>query len=468
MKNLIRHILIISFIAVFPLKADNEALIQENLRNLNSSDAAVRHRAIIVLSKFNNDPRAMPAMINALRDTSPKVREAALVSIQSMPMTQNALNDVVNCIDDPSVSVRRICSSMLRNYFPDGSPNTLFLTREVKQKISKAFTDKDDVVRRNLIARYSAFSSLLPDSTLSKLLKDKNREVRILALVAASRSSYGRQFLSKVRHLAKDEDRLIRLKLVKTMQARMYLDEKMIATLMEDKDSEISTYAELMQLSLKPDSKRWKSLYSKVNSADTKSELAIVIVKELIKSFKADKGELTKLLKHNKSAIRKAALQNMLIYKRSLIKNSDYIDFLSDSNSEIRKTAMRQVDLSKIPLEKIEAFAESPYSDIRNLVLVICNTQQVKGESELIMGLFLDDNTEVRSTALKLIYIKKLEDWQQILEDSLEDDEMAVKKMAVQLSAQNKGTQKALYKYLKDGDDEELKLFIRQYLGSSF
>ncbi len=459
----------------FPeIKRDTETqaeTIAKALKDMDSADAEVRKRAVLILGKYSHQ-HARAGLIAALADKEAAIRRSALVALINQPVFGDDAMAMLQLIGDPDDSIRRIASTHLPKLllswrrigvrFESGKE----IPAAVRRAMLKAFSDKDPIVRKNMVANWrSLFSEVLDNRELVlDRLQDKERDVRILALQAAPILLGTRGFVERTTPLIKDEDQKIRLLLTRLLAARKYAGRlEALKKLAADKDFAVSTEAWIGLLAAN-DKDAWPTLRKRLEDGRMKGDQAARIISFITVLGEDGRKPLLGLMKHSRAAYRLAALK---AYAGSYWRPVDrglLLKLIEDPSSDIRKTAgallARERDL---PLKTITTLAESRHEENRVLALILAERLDADKSEDLLMGLMLDDKAAVRRRAIAAIAERQIGEWREILTDALIDDDAEVRRIGAAGLLQfggEKGRQ-VLQAYLNSGKDEKLKQFIR-------
>ncbi|NLF17890.1 MAG: hypothetical protein GX595_11630 [Lentisphaerae bacterium] len=210
--------------APVPAHETEAETIQRCLEDAGSGDVLRRRRAVLILGKYRA-PVAMAAVVACLRDEDDEVRRSAAVAVAEWEvMPRSAQAEMLRLVRDPSVPVRRVASSVLpeilggqrsldmallraqvaaRSGRPapadlgavlslpgrgagdatamDGSP---LEGAAVAGILNDALSDPDATVRRHVLSAARMVPGVLTCEALEPLVRDDDREIRILAVQA--------------------------------------------------------------------------------------------------------------------------------------------------------------------------------------------------------------------------------------------------------------------------------------------
>ncbi len=206
--------------------------IRRCLADARSEDVRLRRRAVLILGKYRA-AAAVDAVVTCLRDPDDEVRRSAAVAVSEWDVIpRSAQADLLRLVGDENVHVRRVASSMLPEMlggrlglgeglvlaervltFP-GSPRSVapgvaqpslpaggmplpaefpaamvpvgiaLPPAELAALLNRSLGDEDATVRRNVLTAARYLPGALSRGALEPLLRDPDREIRILAIQA--------------------------------------------------------------------------------------------------------------------------------------------------------------------------------------------------------------------------------------------------------------------------------------------
>ncbi len=457
-----------------PAKRETEAeTIAKCLNDLTAKDMEVRKRAVLLLGKYNR-PNAVAGLVRSLKDPKAVIRRSALLALIQKPADQKDSEAMLRLLSDPDVSIRRLVSShlirLLRVYYYDLRPPLQpadVLPQEVKQAIARAYTDPDATIRKNMLSAWYLCRAVVRHETVLALLKDPDGDVRLLALNTSAMILQRDSFVDRVKFLARDQDRLIRLRLTRILGNQRYQNgAQLLETLTKDKNFQIVSEAWL-SLYRGGRLKVWPELRQSLDDPQMKTDQAARIIRCV--PYMRAKGEtiLLELMRHEKSAYRLAALET---YGRSYWRTQRHgplVKLLEDPHPPVRAAAGALLKRgAKLPVKAIKAMAASRHANVRTLALDLSLSLARQDAQEILMELILDDQSQVRRHALALVAKRELDGWEEIMADTLDDEDPQVQHQVVVSLLQNGGKAAiaVLKKYAEDGEDAKLRELIQQYL----
>ncbi|MCJ8329965.1 MAG: hypothetical protein HRT89_14095 [Lentisphaeria bacterium] len=456
------------------LSAANSVEIVENcLRDLKSKDASVRHRSILVLSKYKSEPAAIAGLLISLDDANAKNRLQALVPLvgPAVNLKRDALIKFLNMIGDENVSIRRLVSSNAPRKYSFFRLIYGFNSKipvDTLGKLSSAFNDKDDIVRQNMYKNLRTYSELVTKKMIISGLSDINHQVRINALIAAANTLGYALFCPNVKGLLNDKEKRIRLRLVKILSQNNFNGrEELLKVLEKDNDFEISTEA-LIGLVREGFHSRWPALLKRLKNPQLKSEQGITIIKEIPTIKEKGKARLIilDLFKHPRSAFRVQALYLYFWKYRSMKDKGLLQSMLKDASKNVRSCVADILVRENIKLDDIKEISKSKYADVRIFAIRATGRHPAEKLKEILSDFVLDDSVNVRKEAMVQLAKRKVPSWEGILEDSLYDDEKEIQILAeyLLLLYKPKNLQKIIIAYIKDGENKQLKQRLKRFL----
>ena len=432
-------------------KDTEEETIAKCLDDLKSDDVVRRRRGAMLIGKYST-PEAEEAVIRCLADTDVQVRQSALVSLSEQSFLPNdAKMHIFRLLGDENVHIRRLASSMLPealgiaySRFSNMNPNIQVHVRggrtdnedeQVLAAMNKALFDSDPSVRRNVLAAARYFPMPLSQKGLERFLRDDDKEVRCLALLAYARIiGNEEERAAAISHLVDDPVAQVRTILVASASSLGEAGAPILKRLFADTDANvrfeaISNYT----LQFQPDS------YRVLKEAILDETLPMAQRTKLcgnLRYFRKEAAEFAKsLLKSPHSAIRAAVLPLFSSNGFGELPLDYFLSLVEEENTEIRSQALRvlQVRLRNPPpaKETIERLFASRHANVRLLaVSLMSQTALQKSCGELISDAVLDDDAAVRQAAIRLLGIARPKGWEELLLATLEDEDEEIREVA--------------------------------------
>ena len=423
-------------------KESESVTIAKCLEDLKSEKEDLRKRAVLILGKYSNS-KARNAIIHSLKDKSPSIRRSALVSLTEKPLSRTAVEPILFMIGDPDIHIRRIASS----YIPElmrswGIRRPLALHSTQNKKFSpklsailtKAFNDKDAIVRKNMITNYNYFRQFISPESLQRLLSDPDRDVRVLALNAGKKLLSPKEFIDAAATLSSDPDRTIRLQLAQILKNnRDDRTKEILNQLTNDEDFSISTEAHI-SLFHHSGFSDFQVLRDRLDDSRMDSQRATNIIQLIPLMGSLGEKTLGELILHPNSFFKETAIET---YGRTYINNAEpgiFIELLKEPSLTIRRAATNiLVRIPQVTAKHLAPLVFSEYSDVRKTLLQISPRLGKEEAKELLMELILDDKNSIRMLAIEQILRRQIDGWKSIAKASLEDDNPEIQQKTITL-----------------------------------
>ncbi len=448
-----------------------EQTIHKNLVDLRSNSAEVRKRAVIILGKYQN-PQAQRAVVECLQDRAAEVRQAALVSLSEQRLLpQNAAVAVLELLDDPDIHVRRIASSiipecmmlMTRAVDPQSGKVQTNFPPPVVKAVNAAFADADATVRKNMLTHFHYFEGTVPDKLVIDLLTDADRDNRILALQAARRMLAPALYVRTVAPMAADKDRLIRMHLAQSL--RMVPSEEstdIMKKLEADADAEVAGHAVLALVAWNQfdNSERLRQV---IDQPNLNAQLAVRIIHLLPNLGDESHAVLKHFLKHERAVFRAAAIQ---AYTRAFaegIASEELLPLVNDDSADVREAAVNALlSGKKLDQTGLMKLAASPYDDVRRQLVNSARFLEPAEAGQLLNEMLFDQDDNTRKVAIAEIARQRIDGWQDILMQSLADNNEAIQEVAVRhlVQVQTPEIKQALDEFAKTTKNMTLRTLI--------
>ncbi len=450
------------------VKKDTKAsTIVKCLKDITDKSPIVRKKAAMIIGKYNTT-ETNNALVKALSDDDENVRNAALVSTMEKRITpRNAGEPIFLLLNDSNVHTRRLASSSLPRLI--GSFYSLQRSKSFNKIIialTKAFADKDIIVRTNMINYSNFFLGIMPDKIFDSALKDSDDDIRIIALQKIIKARKINILLNNIVTLSKDKKPLIRKNLLVGLKGVRSTNKikSVINNLLKDNNFDVSTEALILALKnhYSPDLQTIESrLFSPQLSQKKGLEIigAIGINQDTLPLYK-------KLLSYEREEYKAVAIQKLSYSKFSYILNEKVLKFLKEESYSIREIAGRVLlkNPQIIEFKTMLEFIESPYYDVRYLLISLSKNLNKENAEELLMELICDDNEKVRAGTISEIYRRKVTDWEDILIQSLEEESFIICQVSVYTLLNNlksKKIMKALIEFTKkETKNKSIQLLI--------
>jgi len=178
------------------------------------------------------DPKTVDALISALKDSDPGVRQAAAESLGRIG-DPRAIEPLGGLLSDPSIDVRRVAVEALGNV---DDP-------KVVPALSKAAGDANPVVRREAAEALLGVDDEAATAPLVKLLSDSDPKVRVTALEGLSRRG-DKRALEPLGKLVKDPNVEVRSRAVRALaRFKDPASQNALVTALKDENAEVRAAA---------------------------------------------------------------------------------------------------------------------------------------------------------------------------------------------------------------------------------
>lgn len=461
------------------LSEEEQRTIDRSLEDLKSDNIEFRAGAVMLLGKYEASI-AREAVVKALSDPHERVRRAALVSVSEWSRTApaSAVEPVLKLLGDGDVEIRRMASSSLQNMmsvrqmarmtgFGRNKPREF--SASTKQVILDAFFDEDVIVRRNMLKQYSVLGFRVPAETFLKLLKDVDRQVRVTALPLASRFADSDAFLKASRHLVEDEDKAIRLRLIR--ETFMHDHEQSLGVLRElaqDADLEVAAEAELWIFQATADPELFKRIFQRYRNRQLTSAQSTRMIQLAPTLREKVDPYLYQLIEADDSVVRLEAIRLFLDRPLKEEDSKYLLQFINDRSPNVRNQCVEYFHTNPDALDKalVEELVYSEHVDLRRFLIYFSENLPVAERNELLLELILDEDTQIRSMALGQLGRNKVEGWRKIMEASLKDPNTEIQKVAVSqlISSRDAEARIILKKYIERKPNAPLSSYIRRAL----
>lgn len=457
--------------------------IEKCTKDYKSKNTAVRLRAVMVLSKYRNHA-ATAVLINALDDPEVKVRRSAIVGLAEHPIPPiTSAIPLLERLQDKDLQVRRTASALASKAFSQfnfallaGSAsraNDNNTTTQKKQKnrigriIRNAFRDNDQIVRKNMVESYHFFSQLIAPDILIPMIRDKNRDIRILALRALE-SSVPDSFNAVAGGLANDKDRYIRLFIAQNLNKdREGMAENILKNLSEDSDFEVAAAA-CINLASRGILNNEQQLINILDNKQTDAEQGNKLIRTMHNLPPENAlNLLKKTLSHKRPDYRESAAYTIREIPNGSLDISRFteplLNLLEDPSSAVREVASRTLFMKKMLTEKhVPELMRSRFANIRTMVFQLLPKLDEEKAKQTITDLLIDEVDTVRAQALSVAASYRIGGWQDYAGSALLDDSEIVQRQAVNLLLQTNtpATDEILADNLSEIKDERLKAVI--------
>jgi len=461
------------------LSPEQQTTIDRALEDLNSDNVEFRAGAVMLLGKYEVAV-AQDAVIRALKDPHERVRRAALVSVTewSRKAPLSAVEPVLSLLTDPDVEIRRMASSSLRlmvnirqmaRMSSFGRQRLQPFSPATEHALVDAFLDEDAIVRRNMLSQYTRTMFTVPPETFLQLLSDPDRQVRMTALPLASSFADTEAFLKAASHLVDDEDKEIRLLLIRQLFKHNHpLSYHLLQALLDDPDTEVAAEAELWLFQMKNDPDLFARIYQRYRRNELTDDQATRMIQLAAVLGEGVKEYIYSLMEADDSVVKAEAIRLFLELPWDTSHEQYLRQFINDPSLNIRQLALEyfQYHQERLTSALLEELVFSRYIDVRRFLIQLADSLPDKERQFVINELILDESPEIRIAAIHKMARNKLAGWDRVLAASLNDPNTEIQKTAVMqlLRSEESVAKTILHKYLTDHPDSPLSDYIRGML----
>jgi HEAT repeat protein len=416
-----------------------EETISRCLRDLESTDAATRRRAVMVLGKYEI-PQAQFAVIAAFQDPDAEVRRHALVSIaEHLQVPVTAKGAVVALLDDPSLEIRRIASAALRDVLLSGGfavPSAAQQDHEFAGPINRALADDDPVVRKNVLGLYPFLRTVIRPQSLAPLMQDDDVEVRALAVRAASQILPREELAQALDACSRDPDPRIRLEVVRAALRTAAESLPLLEHMSRDPDVHVRFEAAYTLLRIGAGEGRHDLLDRVLGDEELDEARKARVVATMTDGRDETLERLQGLCRAPAAEMRAAAIQALAATPpRNRPSPGFFLELAADPASSVRAAVASALQTHPESLEprQLQALSRSPHPELRLAALRLAAKAATPGQNqELLLNAILDDDTGVRSEALRLACTIEMPGWERIAGQSMRDPEPEIVRTGVQ------------------------------------
>ena len=176
-----------------------------------------------------------------------------------------------------------------------------------------------------------------------------------------------------------------------------------------------------------------------------------------------------KLAADGPTALRADAIRLLGMFPDKAPPVSFFLDLTANPSAEIRKAAVGalQSQTQRLTREDVTRLLGSEHADVRRTALDLSFSLPQLQAVDLIADCVLDDNLEVRTTAIRYAGLRGIAGWQQILRQSLKDPNLQIQTATVEtlLARRDPECRQMLVDFLATCQNAALAESIRQQLG---
>ncbi len=455
------------------------------MADLDSSDVAVRRRAVMVLGKYRN-PLAREGVIRCLEDEDSDVRRSALVSLSEQSLIPpRAQLTIVRLVLDPNIHVRRIASSMLpevllrrRTLFgmsgvrPSAGAKTGFSPRddgEIAKLLNQALADEDVTVRKNILTLAPYRPGLLEREGLRACFSSPDQEVRILAIRAYATSPGDVGSVEVMLPLVTDPRAVVRREVARVLPRFGAPAVALLRSLATDSDASVRLQAVSGLVRLQ-DREAFSLLESVLRDELIPGDERRPLV-PLLLFYERRAGPLLRdLASTTRPPLQTEAVRLLGNPRTGRTELSYFLELLNAGSGEVRAAAgmVLQRRAHELKPEQIRGLLDSEFPDVRELSVRLAGRLPPESAFQLLLDACLDDDAGVRCSALRALGRSAAPDRLEILTQSLEDPDPAVQKAAVDglLALPSAESMVVLRDYLGRCEDPLVALRIQRLLMS--
>lgn len=457
-----------------PTMESEAETISKCLRDLASDQPEVRNRAVLILGKYAH-PSARNAVIQSLNDPEARIRLSALVSLTEKEIFPcDAAGEILAMLPDPDVHIRRIVSTYMPNIVQclpmvgrgmdigaaEPTPRSRF-----QSLILGGFSDEDATVRRNMAVNIRLLHGVVSLELQRRLLRDPDAQVRTLALDAVRSRLTDDALIAEVKFLAADPDPAVRRQLVQCVSIVSSANATDVLTdLAQDNEFDISCDA-LLSLFRRGGMKQFSELRRRLDDPRMDSGTAKRVISQLGAFAPESESAIVELMRHPKGAYRAMATA---VYGVHLYPDADValiLELTRDSDLSVRQAAGNLLQrMPTISAEHIQTLTTNEYPDIRETAVMVTTKQPPPVARMALSDLALDDVASVRLAALQEFYRRKLDGWEGVIQQTIQDPDPAIRDAMIgyllRFRSRDPGLEQLLTEFAQQTTDEQLRARI--------
>jgi len=466
-------------------KPESEAeTIGKCLQALQSPDSDIRRAAALVIGKYDT-PEAQAALLRCLHDQDAGIRQSALVSLteESRALSVEVSLAILRLLSDEDVHIRRISSSLLDNVAMGQGTGLRFVVvdgRIVRQAsssaidekvlgtaLNQALADADSSVRRNILLNARYFPGVLQSESLLPFLSNASPEIVVLALQALASAQPDTSGLwPEIQPLLQHPQTAVRLELLNYL-SQLAEDGLQGLEILADDQSPAVRLGALRQLANTGSDNFFKKLQQALLDESLPAELRLPLLNSLRNYGDAGRPVFQAVLTSKSPSLRAAAMRHLSQQPAGMLPMSIFLGGIRDSQREVRSYASIALQRQQKALSEsqIRELLHNPYPEIRSLALRLAGKRSLA--LEFANEALLDEDIEVRKSALQIIAAQRSDAWLEILMLSLEDENPDIRDYAatlLQTQTRNPQVAQALQKYLPLCQNEALRMRLQQLL----
>ncbi len=429
---------------------EREETIRRGLEDLASDNEDLRVGAAMLLGKYR-DRRARAAVLGAIDDPAVRVRRAAVVSLleDRSHLAPDAINALLRALGDEDAEIRRHVSFSLpfllqQSMFvrqPFGgrpaNPPPAF-GEEARRALLRAYEDPEVIVRRNLLAAYPMLPQRPDGGVLLRLLSDEDAQVRSGALGLAAGANPRTAFLEAAAHLADDPEPALRQQLARVIaRNRMDAGLPLLEQLADDESAAVSVEAHLARLQLRPTPADAEALIERLADGALSAEQTRYLMSAVSGLGTAAPPLLVRILDEGPPPARAEAVR-ALVRHEAFFHEHEWIRRVAEEPSQaVRREAVNnlQMQLNRATPALVNGLAESRHAELRDLAVTLSGGLPSEDAFDPLLDLVLDEDTGLRTRALRELHRRGFPGTNRLLSRSLRDSDPAIQRTAVELLA---------------------------------
>jgi len=454
--------------------------VRKCLTDLNSTDVAVRRRAVMVLGKYQNF-MAQGGVIRCLADTDDDVRRSALVSLSEQPsVPPQAQMTIIRLILDPNIHIRRIAASMLQHVLL-GMLRSSFSVRtlpprlsqktpgehqekEISSVLNHALADPDPTVRKSVLSLATSHPDWLHPTAVKQCFSSTDREVRTFAVKAYVTNLKPTTSIEPLLPLSGDPDAIVRREIARALPRFGVEAIQPLRTLADDQEATVRMQAVRGLVSLQ-DTGALPLLESALRDERIPLDERRSLAPLLLFYEKRATSILRDLAKASRPPLQTEAIRLLGNSRAKSVDLSFFLAFLANRSTNVRyaTASVLRRRTRELTEEQICACIDSEFPDVRELGIQLAVHLPEKARADLLLDGCLDDDVKVRCSALRALGRTDAPEQLDILIQSLRDPDTRIQAAAVDglLTRRTPENLQVLRNYLSQCQDPSLAARIR-------
>lgn len=430
------------------------ATITQALQDLDAEESELRRGAVMLLSKYPNQPRVLDALSAALGDSDTGVRRAAAVSIVEHinRLTVTQARQLLKALEDPDKEVRLAVATWLPQAIlratrrSPANRNALILGDElaaIRNPVLAALADTEPLIRRKAVESLQYLMAPIPASKLLPFFADPSAQVRLAAYPVLRRLLPGATFAEAAIAHYPDPDPAARLALAEVAATQPSPEmSTLLDRLIEDEEPDIRLLAATGLFLISPENGLPASLRAALQ-ADTLDRALVMRILTVVRSMEPENRQpvVEILLQSNRPSIKGQAVGLLLQSADNPPPAAELEAFLNDPEPAVRQQALRFITTRPQLIEPslIASLPDNPYLDVRQRALSLLRVLDKDAQTRTLMRLLLDPEPNIRASALSQIARLRPANWQAVFRASLRDPGARVRQTAATLLVRSMG-----------------------------